>query len=124
MAAITSPVAMGGRGSSVNPPVVGTSGANAPQTIATAAAANVNRLNFVSCTYSAAPTEAGVTITIISASGSAYNIVINTFAANLQNNFYLPVMDLLILPGDTVSVTAPAGGAGVTSSIVIATESM
>lgn len=80
------------------------------------------RLLQVLVKYSAAPTHAGVTTELDSGAGAAYDTTLNTGAANAQNTVYNPGGTLLIGSDDAIKVTAPAGGAGITSQISVYTE--
>lgn len=104
----------------------GTSAANSSDTLSTSADTSVpegvHRLLYVTCAYSAAPTQAGVTVTLDSNLGAAFDTTLTTGTANAQYTFYLPNGELLIMPDDAIVVSAPAGGAGITASIVIVTE--
>lgn len=80
------------------------------------------RLIFATCKYSAAPTQAGVTVEIDSGAGAAYDAVLLTGSANAQTTAHIPTNDLIIGDDDIIKVTAPAGGATITSQIVIQTE--
>lgn len=77
------------------------------------------RLIGVFVKYSAAPTQAGVSTVLDSGAGAAYDTTLNTGAANAQNTFFNPTNDLIFAEDDAIAVTAPAGGAGITSQITI-----
>lgn len=77
------------------------------------------RIFFVTCKYSAAPTQTGVTIDLDSGVDAAYDTLLATGVANAQNTVYFPDGDLKIADDDGVNVTAPAGGVGITASIAI-----
>lgn len=80
------------------------------------------RLIFASVKYSAAPTQAGVTFDLDSGAGAAYDTNLSTGSANAQNSVFIPSNDFIICDDDIIKVTAPAGGAAITSQIVIHTE--
>ena len=100
---------------------VGTSGANTAQTVNTPAEGPLLLL-FVTCKYSAAPTQAGVTVTLNSGVGAAYDAELNAGSANAQTTVYAPTGRIIIAPDDVLDVLAPAGGAGITSTIAIYTR--
>lgn len=100
---------------------VGTSGANATQTVSPATG-KLRRVLWVIVRYSAAPTHAGVTVTLNSGQGAAFDTFISAGSANAQHSSYVPVGGLILGPNDTIDVTAPAGGAAITSSVHIKEE--
>jgi len=100
---------------------VGTSAANTAQTVSTPTGA-VRRLLQVLVAYSNTPTHSGVTVTLNSGAGAAYNTVLSTGSANARYTVYVPNGEVILLEDDTVDVTAPAGGSGITSSVSIYTE--
>jgi hypothetical protein len=79
-------------------------------------------LVMVTVHYSAAPTQAGVTVTLNSGAGAGYDTLLTTGTANAQNTVYLPSAPLFIAPDDVIDVSAPAGGGVITSSISIYTR--
>jgi len=99
------------------------SGANAAQTCSTDGG-QVEKLLYVLTSYSATPTQTGVTITVNSNTDAAYDTLLNTASANVRYNLYNPTDDIIIRKGDALDVTAPAGGAGITSAISIYTEAL
>lgn len=102
----------------------GTSAANSADTL-TGDIVGLRRLKYVTCAYSAAPTQAGVVISIVSGLGAAYSAPLQTGSANAQYTSYVPGENVIyLLPGDAVKVAAPAGGGVITSSIVIVTEAV
>lgn len=101
--------------------VVGTSAANTAQTVSSAPGTERTRVSLITVAYSAAPTQAGVTVTVNSGAGAEYDCPIDTGAANARYYKFLPSADLFINADDVLDVTAPAGGAGITSSIAIYT---
>lgn len=100
---------------------IGTSAANSSQTVTDTTGA-VRRLLQVLVAYSNTPTHAGVTVTLDSGAGSAYDTVLHTGSSNARYTAYVPDGEVILMEDDVVSVTAPAGGAGITSSISIYTE--
>lgn len=100
-----------------------TSAANTVLTVTTPTGAT-RKLLFVAVKYSAAPTQTGVTVALLSGLGAAYNALLFTAAPNLLDSIYLPDGDLVIADSDAFVITAPAGGAGITSSISIYTEAL
>jgi len=83
---------------------------------------NPYRLVSVSVTYSATPTQAGVTTALDSGAGSGYDTTLNTGSANAQYTTYTPAGDFVLGAGDGLAVTAPAGGSGITASVAIYLE--
>lgn len=84
--------------------------------ITTLAARSSRRVVAVIVSYSAAPTQGGVTTTLDSGAGAAFDAVLDTGAANARYSVYHPT-DLFIGKDDALVVTAPAGGVGITASI-------
>ena len=80
------------------------------------------RVLYVSCNYSAAPTQAGVLIEIDSALGATYDSELFLHPANGQRNFFVGDPEVWLLPGDAVRVSAPAGGGVITAAIEIVLE--
>jgi hypothetical protein len=80
------------------------------------------RLCWVLVKYSAAPTQAGVTVELDAGAGAAFDGVLTTGSANAQTTVYLPDPKIVIAENDIIKVTAPAGGAGITSQISIYVE--
>jgi hypothetical protein len=80
-------------------------------------------LLMVTCKYSAAPTQAGVTVTLDSGAGAAYDVVLNTGSANAQTTVWQPSAPVPFFADDAIVVTAPAGGAVITASVTIYTNS-
>lgn len=74
--------------------------------------------------YSATPTQAGVTTTLNSGAGAAYDNVLNTGTANARYNQYLPNTPPICANDDTLTIVAPAGGVGITASIAVYTEDL
>lgn len=102
----------------------GTGAANQADTLTSTVVASGKRqkLSYVTCKYSAAPTQAGVAISIDSSLGAAYDTTLTTGTANAQSTVYLPNADLWLDEGDAILVSAPAGGGVITAAIVIAVE--
>jgi hypothetical protein len=100
---------------------IGTSGANQAQTVSTPTGA-VRKVLQVTVAYSATPTHSGVTVTLNSGAGSGHDIVLYTGSANARYTQYTPNGTIYLLEDDTLDVTAPAGGSGITSSVAIVTE--
>lgn len=101
----------------------GTGGDNAAVTISTDTSGS-KRLLFVVVAYSASPTQAGTTVVLNSGAGAAFDATMNTGTANARYNVYIPDGEVIIVDGDAVDVTAPAGGAGITASVSIYTETV
>ncbi len=80
------------------------------------------RLLFVAVKYSAAPTQAGVTVDLDSGAGAAWDTNLFTGSANAQDTVYVPDGEIRIADDDAISVTAPAGGTGITSQISVYVE--
>lgn len=101
----------------------GTGSANQADTLTSTAVpkGGSQRLLRVTCNYSAAPTQAGVTIEIDGDNG--IDSLLFTFPANTQKNFFEPEHgDAWLFPGDAIRVSAPAGGGGITAAIEIVLE--
>ena len=89
--------------------------ANASQTCSTPTG-QIRWLYQVTAAYSAAPTQTGVTVTINSGVGAAYDCTLSTGTANTRYSTFIPERPILLLPDDVIDVVAPAGGAGITSA--------
>jgi len=100
---------------------VGTGTANTAKTV-TSPSEGPLRLLFTTVKYSASPTQAGVTVTLNSGAGAAYDTVLSTGTENAQANVYAPTGEIIISPDDVVDVLAPAGGADITAAIAIYTR--
>ena len=104
----------------------GTGTANQADTLSTAADASnaegAHKLLYAYCSYSAAPTQAGVTFEIDSNLGSGYDVTLSTGSANARYTVYIPDGDVVLMPDDAIKVSAPAAGGAITASIVIVTE--
>lgn len=80
---------------------------------------SAQKLLFAACSYSAAPTQAGVTFELDSGAGADFDSVLFTGAANALDTVYIPDHEIRIVPGDAIKVSAPAGGGGITANISI-----
>lgn len=88
------------------------------------------RLVSASVAYSAVPVQAGASFTLVSGAGAAYNSQLYAGAANAQftnwpneaSGFQADAKGPLYGGGDAISVSAPAGGAGITSAASIYIE--
>lgn len=76
----------------------------------------------VTVAYSAAPTQTGVTIVLDSGLGAAYDVTLETGSANARYHVYRPVNPIILNEDDVITVTAPAGGGVITSTIAILTS--
>lgn len=82
------------------------------------------RLVLVTVAYSAAPTQAGVTTTLVSGAGAGYDATLNTGTANARYTAYQPSQEMILGSDDSVVVAAPAGGAAITASVAIYVEKL
>lgn len=99
------------------------SGASAADTAKTVSTTTGRwRILFVTVKYSAAPTQTGITVTLNSGIGAAYDTLLYTGTANAQNSVYYPAGELIIEPDDAIDVVAPAAGGVITSAIAIYAE--
>lgn len=97
----------------------GKSAANTAQTVSTELGKRY-LVHRVITSYSAAPTQAGVTVNLDSGLGSDYDAVIETGTANARYSIAsLQAKPFALEKGDVLAVTAPAGGALITSAITI-----
>lgn len=84
------------------------------------------RLLYVTVTYSAAPTQTGVDVTLDSGLGAAFDAVLldgsDSGIADKRYTVFIPDGDLWLSKGDAIKVDAPAAGGVITASIVIALE--
>lgn len=101
----------------------GTGASNSADTLTTTAVAEHHRqrLSYVTCVYSGAATQAGVTVTIDNGLGAGYDTLLTTGAANARTTVYVPDSDLWLMPGDAIVVATPAGGS-VTAAITVVVE--
>lgn len=95
--------------------------ANQPLVLTIPASA-ARHLSWVLVKYSAAPTQAGVTIAVDSGAGSDYDGTLVTGDANAQVTSYIPSPSLTFCDDDAIVITAPAGGGGITSTIAAVME--
>lgn len=107
--------------------IVRYSGAGAANTDATLTTTAVpehknQKLCYIAANYSGAVTQTGVTMGIDSGLGATYDFTFNTGTADTQNNVYVPDRDIYILPGDSFTVTALAGGSGDIAYIQVVVE--
>ena len=89
---------------------------------ASSAAGEVRQLVMVTVKYSAAPTQAGTTVTLNSGAGAGYDAVLDTGSANAQTSVYIPASPVFVAADDSIDVAGPAGGGVITSSIAIYTR--
>ena len=103
---------------------VGTSAANTEITLSTSATApaTLRRLLYVVVKYSAAPTQTGVTVTLNSGAGAAYDTLLTTGTSNAQSTFYIPGSEVLLMSDDVIDVVCPAAGGAITGAVSIYTE--
>lgn len=97
----------------------GTSAANSSQTVSAGGFGRPFRVLSVEIAYSGPATQGGVTVTRNAELGAAFDTLLDTLAANSQYSVYIPTEPLVLRPGDTLDVAAPAGGGGVTSHIAV-----
>lgn len=99
-----------------------TGAANAPVTLSTPGG-RIRQLLYVAVKYSGVPVQSGVTVTLNSGAGAAYDTVLSTGAANAQNTAYIvPDSNVFTTDDDVIDILAPAGGVGLTASISAYTE--
>lgn len=80
---------------------------------------DVKTLIAVYIAYSANVTQ-NVTVTINSALGSAWDILLNTMALSTNRyGVYIPDKDVPLYPGDTIDVLMPAGGSSITGTVQV-----
>lgn len=82
------------------------------------------RLILVAVKYSAAPTQAGVTVTLDSGAGAGYDAVLSTGSANAQTTVYQPSQEMILGSDDAIVVGAPAGSGVITASVSIYVEKL
>lgn len=100
-----------------------TSGANGIGTADTSAGLGKKwRLSHVTAAYSGNPTQTGVTVTLNSGAGAAFDTVLNTGTANARYTTFIPSSPLYFAEDDQIDVSAPAGGGSLTSSVAIYCE--
>jgi hypothetical protein len=101
---------------------VATGTANAITTVSTPVG-NARQILQIITKYSATPVQAGVTIVWDNGSGPLYDVTLNTGTANAATNIYVPSgTGNYIAEDDVITVTAPAGGGVITSSISVYTR--
>ncbi len=69
--------------------------------------------------YSAVPVQGGVTATLNSAKGAAFDTLMAAGAANAQDTLIWPGGPTPIFPDDTLDVLAPAAGGAITSAVSV-----
>ncbi len=69
--------------------------------------------------YSAVPVQAGVSATLNSGKGAAYDTPLKAGSANAQDTVLWPDGPTPIFPDDTLDVLAPAAGGAITSAVLI-----
>jgi len=95
---------------------VGTSAANSAQTVS---ADGPGILRQVTVKYSGSVSQT-VTVTLDSGAGAGYDTLLqNITLSSATDGVFLPDADIVINTGDQIDVTAPAGGAGVTSAVTV-----
>lgn len=123
MAAVTPSELRGNRDGKAIITYYGTGASNTDATLTTTAvvAHKTQRVLWASAVYSGSATQTGVTFTIDSARGSGYDTLLTTGSADARTSVYLPDGEILLQPGDSLAVTALAGGA-VTAAIQVVVE--
>ena len=119
---VGSSINTGGGGASATTRSTVVSAANTAGVLTVAAGVAKRKVLWVSVAYSAAPPQPGVPIVLDSGAGAGYDVTLLTGSADVRYTFWLPTGTLLTESTDALVVTAPAGGAGITSSIACATE--
>jgi hypothetical protein len=105
----------------------GTSAANQADTLTTGNAADgllgTYRLMLATLTWSTAATKT-CTVKIDSVLGAAYDCLLDTLSTTaVVSDTFIPGNDLILLPGDTILMSAEASGAGgVTASLAVYLE--
>lgn len=99
---------------------VETSGANTALTVAVAPGVAFRVLHSET-SYSASPTQTGVTQVINSGAGAGYDHTLSTGTANARYTSYAPT-GMVLAGDDSLDVTAPAAGGAVTGSIAVVVE--
>lgn len=82
------------------------------------------RVLYVAVKYSGTATHAGVTKTLNSGAGEAWDTLLHTGASDEEDHFWQPTRGVELADGDALDVAAPAGGAGVTSQITVVAETL
>lgn len=78
----------------------------------------------VTIAYSAAPTQAGITVNLDSGLGADYDVALDTGSANARYGVYKPTTPIIVMEDDVITVTAPAGGGVLTSAITILAQEL
>jgi hypothetical protein len=102
--------------------VYGTGAANSADTLTAVNDGQTRRLTSVVVKYSAAPTQAGVTITHNQGIGAGFDALLTTGSADALTTVYIPDGDYWVPANDSIDVAAPAGGAGITAAVVVTFE--
>lgn len=97
----------------------GTSAADTAQTVSAGPFTQPCRILGAEVVYSAAPTQAGATVTRDSAQGPGFDALLHTGSENARYTYYVPPEPLILAPGDQLDVVAPAAGGVITSSVAI-----
>lgn len=98
------------------------SAANTAKTTSTTLLGTARRLLFVTAKYSAVPVQPGVTVTLNSGVGAAFDTLLATGSVDTQDTVYIPDEEVIISDDDVLDVLAPAGGGVITSAVTIYTE--
>lgn len=77
------------------------------------------RIVVVTVQYSAGAIHAGITVTLNSGRGAAWDTLLALGSADVDSTVFFPDGDLWIADDDTLDVLAPQGGVGNTSQIAI-----
>ena len=101
---------------------VGTSAVNTSLTVSTPDDGAARRLLQVLVHYSGSPTHSGVSVYLISAAHENVPFLLFKGTANAQDTVYVPDGEVILMEDEHITVTAPAGGAGIASSVSIYTE--
>lgn len=102
----------------------GTGTDNSADTMSTSGIQGMMRLIHASVKYDNAATQAGVTTSLDSGAGSAFDVILDTGAANAEDTTFIPSADYYIFPDDAILLSAPAGGSGVIASFLIVMEAV
>lgn len=97
-----------------------TSGANSALTMTVNPGAPFRVLDGTA-SYSGSPTQTGVVFAIDSGAGAGYDATLSTGSANTRYTAYQPTR-LTLAGDDAFTVTAPAGGGSLTSSVSVYIE--
>lgn len=82
------------------------------------------RLIMAVVSYSNTPTQAGVTLSLDSGAGAGYDATLSTGTANARYTVIQGTNDLIFGSDDSIFITAPAGGVGLTASVSIYVEKL